>query len=215
MITIERVYNKWLAVTRSQRNKPFRLRQDFTDIENEEFYPYLVKLTDFFKRHPNLFSDEFFIAPFKLFENDKGYYKLKFYASQKGLVACSKYFSEIDSMDASEQVAQVKKSYEYIGRFCIRHNILINDYPFYKTGIYPEFLIHMKDHLISPYVVFSFPALYVQMLALNDDDKAMFFGDNFKLSEYEKKNNSSPTLKKKGSGYFQKISEIVREKTKK
>jgi hypothetical protein len=214
MINNETVYNKWLAVTRSQRNKPFRLRQDFSNIENEEFYPHLVKLTDFFKRHPNLFQDEFFIAPFKLYPNSKGYYNLKFYASQKGLVACSRYYKELDSKGAEEQIEQVKKSYEFIGNFCLKNKILVRDYPFYKTGSYPECLIHLKDHVVSPFVIMSFPALYVQVSALCSDEKLLFFGEHWNLNEIMKKYNNSPLLKKKSLEYFHKITEIVEKKHK-
>ena len=212
MITHETVYNKWLSVTRSQRNKPFRLRQDFSDIENEEFYPYLVKLTDFFKRHPNLFQDEFFIAPFKLYPNSKGYYNLKFYASQKGIVACSRYYKELDSKGAEEQIDQVKKSYEFIGKFCLKNKIEVNDYPFYKKGIYPEFMIHMKDHLISPYVSFSFPSLYMQLANLNKEDQVIFFGEEFDLRKMEKEYKTSSLLKTKSLEYSQKIRKIVTER---
>lgn len=216
MINIETVYNKWLAVTRTQRNKPFRLRKDFSNIDQEDFYPYLFKLTDFFKRHPHLFTDEFFIAPFKLlFPCDKGYYSLKFYASQKGLVTCSKYHEEMDLQDAENQVAQVKKSYEFIGKFCLKHNMQLNEYPFFKTGSYPDFLIHLKDHLISHYVIFSFPSLYVQMISMNEDDKNIFFGEDYKLSTYKKKFDSSTLLRNKSSEYFTKLTAVLRERLQK
>lgn len=211
-ISIEKVYNKWLAVTRSSRNKPFSLRKDFSKIQEEDFYPYLVKLTNFFNQHPHLFRDEFFVAPFKMYPNDKGYYSLKFYSSHKGLVTCSKYFDLLEKQDADAHVEAVKKSYEFIAKFCLKNKIPLGEYPFFKSGVYPDFLIHMKDRYVSYYVAFSFPSLYFQIMNLPMDEKQIFFGDNFKLSEFEKKYKKSPLLKEKSTKYFSKVSKILAEK---
>lgn len=211
-ITIEKVYNKWLAITRKQRNKPFSLRKDFSNITKEEFYPYLEKLTNFFKAHPHLFRDEFFIAPFEMYTNDKGYYSLKFYSSHKGLVTCSKYFDSLEEKEADTHIEQVKKSYEFIAKFCVANNIQLRDYPFYKKGLYPEFLIHLKNRQVDLYVLFSFPALYFQVMNLHVDEKIMFFGPNFKLSDYEKKYKKGTIIKEKSIIYFSKVCKYLSEK---
>lgn len=215
MITKEMVYNKWLAVTRSQRGKPFQLRRNFEGIETEEWYPYLMQLTVFFQRHPNLFSDKFFEAPFRIYSIKNGYYSLKFYSSHKGIVACSKYFKELDAKGSEEQVSRVKESYQFIGRFCVEKGILLNEYPFYQTGAYPDCLIHLKDHLVSFFTIFSFPSLYSRISSLDSDDRVIFFGEDFRLMDYQKKYMSSVMLKKKSQEYFGKVMRIIQEKNSK
>lgn len=214
-ITIEKVYNKWLAVTRSARNKPFSLRKDFSKIKEEDFYPYLEKLTDFFRRYPHLFRDEFFLAPFKMYDKDRGFYSIEFYASHKGIVTCSKYFQELENMSADEQVEEVRKSYKFIYKFCREKNIELREYPFYSTGYYPDFMIHLKNHEISYYTLFSFPALYYQVANMDLDVKHIFFGENFKLSDFEKKYTKSKTLIEKSADFFNKVSSELSKKVKK
>ena len=81
---IEQIYNTYLRVSRTKKNLPFKLRKDFSDIQKEERYPILLKLENFFKRNPYVNLNDFFEAPYHVYEDEKDFI-LDFYLSQKAV----------------------------------------------------------------------------------------------------------------------------------
>ena len=80
----KRIYNSYLAVTRSMNNKPFRLRKNFDGFEDKPEYIYVKKLANLFNRHHNLNIDDFFRAPFTIYQ-DPEIYSIQFYTTQKAI----------------------------------------------------------------------------------------------------------------------------------
>jgi hypothetical protein len=80
----KKVYNTWLATTRSKNNKPFRLRKDWTSFEDRPEYLPLKKLANMFKRFDNIIINEWFEAPYEIYkQDDTPNYDLRFYTSAK------------------------------------------------------------------------------------------------------------------------------------
>lgn len=79
----QRIYNTWLRVTRTSQNKPFRLRKNFTNL-NESTNLSLLKLESFFQRNKTIDMDDFFVAPFKLYD-DTSNMPLSFYTTLKAI----------------------------------------------------------------------------------------------------------------------------------
>lgn len=155
----QQLYNKFHAVTRSCMNKPFKLRKDFTGFE--EKYPdrvfYLKKLSMFFNRFKHISPDEFFKAPFDIYQ-DHSNFDLKFYTSQRALKVYTMYIQkrEMKSPDSDDQLTAIKKSLEYILKFCNNNNIQIQDYTSHVTGNIPTFVMHLKECKVSLYTLFGF-----------------------------------------------------------
>jgi|TARA_B110000858_G_C17549868_1_gene357521 hypothetical protein len=84
------VYNTWLSTVRQQSNKPYRLRKDFTKLDDES-KNYVKKIASKLRRL-NIPLDEFFVAPFKFWDDTK-HMPLHFYTSQKALIAWKKTFA--------------------------------------------------------------------------------------------------------------------------
>jgi hypothetical protein len=51
MKDIEHIYNTYLRISRGNRNLPYKNRKDFSNIADDEKYPTLLKLENFFKRN--------------------------------------------------------------------------------------------------------------------------------------------------------------------
>ena len=156
-LTEQQLYNKYHAVTRSCLNKPFKLRKDFTGFEKK--YPdrvfYIKKLALFFNRFRHISPDDFFKAPFDIYQ-DGDNFDLKFYTSQRALKVYTMYIQkrEMKSPDSDDQLTSIKKSLEYILRFCNNNKINIGEYTHQTTGNIPTFVQHLKavsyTHLTLP-----------------------------------------------------------------
>ena len=76
----QRVYNTWLAVTRSKQGKPFKLRKKWNDFEEKPEYLVVKKLANLFKRYDNIDINEWFEAPYEIYperiQYDSKYYTL-------------------------------------------------------------------------------------------------------------------------------------------
>jgi hypothetical protein len=153
------IYNKFLAISRSIKNKPFKLRKDFANFEENENYIYVKKLSLFFKKYPNIVVDDFFTAPFKIYNNDSdGSYDLKFYTSQKALKIYTIYQTkkQDELPDKNNQLFFIKQSLNFILKFCKGNNIEVSDYIGHMTNDINSFILHLKERKISVYVLFGF-----------------------------------------------------------
>lgn len=86
------IYNQWLIVSRAVDSKPFKVRQNFDKFEDNKSYPAVVKLANFFKRHPSLDIKTFFEAPY--FVYDDKFFPLEFYSSMRAIKAYTRYHDD-------------------------------------------------------------------------------------------------------------------------
>lgn len=78
----KRIYNCWLATTRSNTDKPFKLRKDWTGFEDKPEYNYVKKLASLFKKYDNIDMDDWFKAPYVVYP-EKIQYDLPYYTIMK------------------------------------------------------------------------------------------------------------------------------------
>jgi hypothetical protein len=87
------IYNTWLAVVRSNNNKPFKLRKNWTAFEEKPEYYQIKKLANFFNRHDNIDINDFFTSPFKVYPEPANY-DLQFYNTMKALTCYKIYINK-------------------------------------------------------------------------------------------------------------------------
>lgn len=152
----KRIYNKYLAVTRSSQGKPFKLRKDFSSFDETD-YVYVHKLYLFFKRFSHIDMDEFFHAPFAIYIDNKDF-NLKFYTTQRALKVYTLYMQRKASAspDSEDQLYNIKSSLKYISTWCVDNNISPGEYIEHKTNNTYTFLIHLKQHKVNIYNLFAF-----------------------------------------------------------
>jgi len=152
----ELIYNKYIAVSRSSQNKPFRLRKDFTDFESTEYYAYVKKLSYFFTKFPHINLDDFFKAPYEIYKDTD--FDLKFYISQRALKVYTLFNQKTRALppDSDEQLYGIKKSLQYILTFCNNQSILIDDYISHKSGGIPSCALHLKQCKVTMYTLLGF-----------------------------------------------------------
>lgn len=159
----EHVYNTFLRITRSQNDQPYRLRKQFDDLPDKTKIS-VKKITSFLTRFTHIKVEEFFLAPYKIYPDEK-YFDLEYYTSLKATKAYTLYQKKkiYSDPDSDEQIAFINESLQFILRFCREQGISLADYINHKIDTTPSFLVHLKEHNVNIYT----------LLGLNGFNKAM------------------------------------------
>ena len=150
------IYNQYLAVSRSSQGKPFKLRKKFDDLDDHKT-ACLKKLSLFFNKFKHIDMNDFFSAPWKIY-NDNPNIDLSFYVSQRALKVYTLYIQRKAAVkpDAEEQLYDMKKSLQYILNLCNKHKITIDEYIDHRTNNIYTFVEHLRQHRVNIYVLFGF-----------------------------------------------------------
>lgn len=191
------IYNKHLAVSRSSRNKPFSLRNNFEQIKDDPKISIpLKRLSVFFTKHSDVNFDTYFLAPYALYP-DVQYFDLSYFASPRGIKSYTIYKQQLLKTSPDEQINEVKESLVFITRFCIENKISLTNYiTFTKNKIEPEWFYHYKTNKINLYSLMEFENLSIFINKLPLDEKELLLGDfGVNFFTYKNKYNNSKELK--------------------
>ena len=147
------IYNSFLIASRTAKNKPFKLRQDFSKIEpTTELL--LKKLSLFFTENSNITPTDFFIAPYKCYGSDN-YFDLQFFITRKAIKCYSIYCKQRETQkpDNEEAIEYAKKCCSFIYKFCKEHKLTLSEYKTMINGSTPIVLQHLRDHKINFYAI--------------------------------------------------------------
>lgn len=180
----KQIYNLYLATTRQQQNKPFRLRQNFEGFEMKPEFLLIRKLENIFTKYPHFLKKEFFEAPYKIYKEDTKFFDLKFFASSKGLSTCIAYLNVLDKKSPPEQIDFIKESIKFIYTFCVENKIHLRDYIHHKTVAQNDCLKHLKEHRISWYLIFEIPGFQTLLSDMDTSEFQLYYGQDKDLGEY-------------------------------
>lgn len=171
------LYNKHLIVSRSEKNKPFKVKRDFSDVVNTDKHKFLKRISTLFSKHPEINPDTFFKAPYKLYP-DVEYFALDFFSTMRAVKAYTTYKKQIFIQDPDSQLESVKESLRFIANFCIANNIQFHQYPYHRTSDVFTWMAHYKQNNINVYSIMEFPNTYSNIKSLSEDVQK-FFISNF------------------------------------
>ena len=194
------LYNKHLAVSRSLKNKPFRIKKDFGDIIDTDKHKYLKRLSTLFKKHPEIDFDTFFQAPYKLYP-DVEYFGLDYFSTMRAIKAYTTYKKQIFLQDPDSQIDGVKQTLQFIANFCIQNDVPFYQYPFHRTADLFTWMSHYKQNKINVYAMMEFRDVYSSLLSLAEDVQKFYVGqfvENFRTLylSYEKSAKLKPYTQK-------------------
>jgi len=188
----KQIYNKHLAVSRSKRNKPFKLKTNFLDIENTAKHKFLTRISTLVHKHPEINLDIFFSAPYDLYR-DVQYFDLEYFASMRAVKSYTTYKQQLLLKDPDLQLDSIKDSLKFICHFCIENNIKFYQYHLHKTADLFTWMKHYKENKINIYSVMEFKDIYSSAKQLTEEVQKFFlstFLENFQTF-YFKYNNSN------------------------
>lgn len=175
----KRLYNLYIAISRSARNKPYRLRKDFSKFEDKKEYLYVKKINNFLSRFPNVKKEYYFKAPFAIYP-DQEYFNIDFFATQKAIKVYTLFMKQLDEEcpDSDDQLRFIKDSLRFIGMFCIKQNIKLEDYINKREGTTYVWMKHIKNREVSIYSLFEFKNIQQTVNESPEDIKDILLGEN-------------------------------------
>jgi hypothetical protein len=165
-----------LIVSRSIKNKPFKIKKDFSDIVDTEKHKFLKRISTLFKKHPEINPDLFFRAPYELYK-DVEFFGLDYYSTMRAVKAYTTYKKQLFLQDPDSQIEQVKESLQFITKFCIENNIFVHQYPYHRTSDLFTWMTHYKQNKINLYVLFEFSDIFSSVQDLAEDVRRFFVSD--------------------------------------
>ena len=146
------IYNAFLIASRKAKNKPFRLRTDFSKI-SDEVYITLKKLNSFFQNYKNIQYNDFFWAPYEVYSKEE-YFDLDFYKTRKAMIAYTQYMHKRETQDPDSDscIEESKNAIKNIYYYCVQHASTLSKYKQSNFPV-PACLIHLKSHVINFYVL--------------------------------------------------------------
>lgn len=171
------LYNTYLRVSRTAKDKPFTYRKDFSDMDDSTLL-HLKRIAILLSKYPHIDADEYFLAPFKVYPNAE-HFTIDYYAGMGAVNAYTLYMKQIQEMppDSDEQLQFIRKSLKYIGSFCIKNKIKLESYSTFKSGLSYDWMKHVKKHEVSVYVLMAFPEISDIIKESAEDEKELFLGE--------------------------------------
>ena len=204
-------YNMYLAISRSSRNKAFTIRKDFEGFEDKPEYLHIRRICAFLSQFPQIKPRIFFKAPFEL-HKDVDYIDLKFFSTQKAVKTYTLYMKQLqeESPDSEHHIGFIKDSLRYIGMFCIKNKIPIEDYPAHSGGATYSWMKHVKEHNVSIYAMFNFPGIIEIIRGTPNDELDLLLGNiAVGLASYKNRYDTSREARRIVKEGFTRIKKVV------
>lgn len=149
----KRIYNSYLIASRTAKNKPFKLRQNFDSVDDQT-YLVLKKLGVFFEKNSSVKQADFFNAPFSYYGADN-FFELSYFLTPKAIKCYSLYIKKKETQDPDneETITNAKDCCLFIYKYCVENKITLDEYKTIINGTTPLVLQHLRDHKINFYTV--------------------------------------------------------------
>ena len=146
------IYNIYLKTSRNK--KGFTPRKNFDKLDDTQ-YVTLKKISHTLK-NKNIDPIIFFNAPYKLYSEK--YVPLNFYSTFNAISTYKKYTTEIEltKPDHEFNIIKLRNSFKFVYENCIKHKLTTcNQYLNIQSGIYPNFILDLKNGDINYYCLLS------------------------------------------------------------
>lgn len=149
----KKIYNTFLIQGRKANNKPFKIRKNFDDLD-EEVVSVLRRLSTFFINYPSIDTEIYFSAPYKLYP-DEEYYKLDYFLSPQAKKAYTLYIKslELEDPDSNNSLKRLLDSLNFVYKYCLENKLQLQEYKDFMVGTLPVFVDHLKHHHITYYTL--------------------------------------------------------------
>jgi len=193
---LQNIYNQYLRISRTSANKPFKLRKDFSKFDDDKFV-YLTRISNLFKRFPNVDRENYFKAPFELY--DDGRFDLDYFSTMKAVKSYTVYCNKLDydDPDSEYHIKFIIDSLRHVGKYCHMNKISIGEYFTERIGLTYTWMKDYNTRNISIYFLMAFPQVYDIMKGEEEDVQELMMRDlEEKYVRVKMKYNSSKKAKK-------------------
>lgn len=188
----KRIYNTYLKFSRY--GKPYQYRKNFDNLSDSVILN-LKKLETFFSKYPHINIQNFFEAPISIYP-DNPYPNLDYFNTRVAIRVYSLFNKKKENENPENQIDSIKESFSFIGMFCIKNKIQLDDYLKHKTGVIPSWMDHYRQRKINPYSLMEIGDI-IKTLDDTPSDIVDIFSENFnnKIITFKVRyNNSNKTI---------------------
>lgn len=201
------IYNCFLKHFR--KGLPYQPRKDFSDI-TPIILTNLKKLSYFFSKFPHITYDDFFGAP-NILHPDEKCPPLSFFTTRPAIRAYSLSFKKKQDESPENQLDNIKDGFHFIGMFCLKNKITIDQYLSHKTLNMPTWMQHYREHNINPYCLMELGDLDI----FRDGDEealSIWCGDFYeKINSFRTRYYNSQKTKKYVKEAIKKINDFLKK----
>lgn len=165
----KQIYNCYLKHLR--KGQPYNPRKNFDDLTGQTKID-LYKLQNFFNKFKQINIDFFFESFAFVYPNDD-YPQLSFFCTRKALKCYSLYKEHKENQSPDSMLDDIKKSIVFIGSFCMRNNVLMQNYLKHKTLCIPTWIKHYKEANINIYAVIAL-GYSNELNSLQEDERELW-----------------------------------------
>jgi len=167
------IYNCFLKHFRN--GEPYQPRKDFTkldDISKAE----LSKMYIFFDKFPHINWDDFFGAPRSLYPDEKCP-RLGFFLTRAAIKSYNMLKQKNELRNPKLQIEDIRKSMGFIGMFCMKNGIEVNQYLHHKDALMYSWMNHYREHHINIYSVMEMGDVMSIITSLEEDERQLYLRD--------------------------------------
>lgn len=170
------IYNTYLIVSRTALNQPYTIRKNFDKITSKT-NNILKRLSYFFNKHNQIKIQTFFEAPYKIHNNENKYVSIDYYITRAAIKDYTVYCDKLEQTSPDNRLDYIKESLHFIGMFCLRNKISLDQYLLHKTGCIYSWTLHYKERRISIYTLFELGDVCSIIKSMNIDERDLFLRD--------------------------------------
>jgi hypothetical protein len=149
----KQIYNSFLVASRAVKNQAFKIRKDFTKLDDKS-YIVLKKLSSFFNSYTHINYNDFFSAPY-IVNGVDNYFELSFFTTRQAIKCYTVVKNQVYTTDPDneETIKKCKECCSFLHKYCKESNISLQDYKTQINGTTPTILQHLRDHNINFYIL--------------------------------------------------------------
>lgn len=145
------IYNCFLKHFRN--GEPYQIRKNFDNLSPNIILD-LKKISNLFNKFPNINWDDFFGSYTFINPNDNCP-NLNFFTTRAAIKYYNLAKQKKELSDPKNQIDKILEGFKFIGMFCLKQNIKLEDYLKHKNGLTYSWIKHYNENLVNPYCLIS------------------------------------------------------------
>lgn len=169
------IYNCFLKHFRN--GEPFKPRKNFDDISISTITD-IKKISRLLEKYDYINWDEYF-GSIRMLKPEEKCPNLNFFTTRSAIKFYNLLKKQQENTNPDLQIDDIKKSLHYIGMFCLKNKINLNDYINHKTNLMYTWIKDYQEHRINIYSILELGDISGQLKKLSEDERELYANEIF------------------------------------
>jgi hypothetical protein len=136
----------------------------------------IKKVSAFLNKFPHINWNEYFGAPRQL-NPDEDCPNLNFFTTRAAIKCYNLFKTKQEARNPDNQLEEIKSGMHFIGMFCFKHKIFLDQYLQHKDGLMYSWVKHYKEHNINPYCLMELGDIMSLISDMQNDEREIYVKD--------------------------------------